>query len=80
MKLPQITRSNIQYCYHWQKIRTIVLSYLSGAFPTIPTLQQQQQQQQQQQKMLQVSFLGISRTPTKFWAALLLQIYSCKKA
>ena len=28
-----ITRSNIEHCDHWGKIRTIILSYLSGAFP-----------------------------------------------
>ena len=28
-----ITRSNIKHCDQWEKIRTINLSYLSGAFP-----------------------------------------------
>ena len=27
------TRGDIEHCDHWEKIRTIILSYLSGAFP-----------------------------------------------
>ena len=30
---PQITRSYIEHCDHWEKMKTIILSYLSGAFP-----------------------------------------------
>ena len=33
LKPPQITKSNIEHCDQWEKIRTIILSYLSGAFP-----------------------------------------------
>ena len=32
LKPVQITKRNIKYCDHWEKIRTIILSYLSGAF------------------------------------------------
>ena len=33
LKTAQITRSNIEHCDHWEKIRTIVLTFLSGALP-----------------------------------------------
>ena len=33
LKPPLITRSNIEHCDQCEKIRTIILSYLSGAFP-----------------------------------------------
>ena len=34
LKLPQITRNNIKHCNQCEKKRTIILSYLSGAFQT----------------------------------------------
>ena len=33
LKPPQITRGNIEHCNQWEKIRTIILSYLLGVFP-----------------------------------------------
>ena len=33
LKPSQLTISKIEHCDHWEEIRTIILSYLSGAFP-----------------------------------------------